>query len=126
MAKVIGAGGVFVRARDVEKMCAWYVRVLGVDLNLGMGTIFDRSLGSGSLVLSFFDRASSYIGDPERQNVMVNYVVNDLDGLLNRLRECGVDYEPFQVEPYDRFSWATDLEGNRFELWEPSPVETTD
>ncbi len=59
MAKVVGVGGVFVRARDVEKMCAWYVRVLGVDLNLGTGTIFDRSLGSDSLVLSFFERAAS-------------------------------------------------------------------
>ena len=126
MAKVIGVGGVFLSARDVEEMCEWYVRVLGIDLNLETGTIFDRSLGSDYLMLSFFDRASSYIGDPERQNAMVSYVVNDLDGLLNHLRECGVDYEPIQVEPYGRFSWATDPEGNRFELWEPSPVETPD
>ena len=98
--------------------------VLGIDLNLGRGTTFDRSLGSDSLVLRFFDRARSYIGDPEHQNVMVNHVVDDLDRFLNHVRECGVDDEPVQVEPYGRFSWATDPEGNR--LWEPSPVETTD
>jgi len=98
--------------------------VLGIDLNLGRGTTFDRSLGSDSLVLRFFDRARSCIGDPEHQNVMVSHVVDDLDGFLDHVRECGVDDERVQVEPYGRFSWATDLEGNR--LWEPNPVETTD
>jgi predicted enzyme related to lactoylglutathione lyase len=27
----------------------------------------------------------------------------------------------FREATYGRFCWATDPEGNRFELWEPSP-----
>jgi len=123
MAKVIGVGGVFLRARNVEELCAWYERVLGLELTIGTGAIFDRSQGSEHLVVSFFEPSSTYIGDPERQGAMVNYVVDDLDGLLHHLDECGVEYEPIQVEPYGRFSWTTDPEGNRLELWEPSPAD---
>ena len=123
MAKVVGVGGVFVRARDIESLCAWYVRALGIELTLETGTIFDRSRGSDFLVFNFFDRSSTYIGDPARQNVMANYVVDVLDGLLTHMETCGVEFEPVQVEPYGRFSWATDPEGNRFELWEPSSAD---
>ena len=126
MAKVVGVGGVFVRAHDVAQLTQWYARVLGIDLNLEAGAIFDRSLGSDYVVLSFFDQANTYIGDPQRQSVMINYVVDDLDGLLAHLRECGVDHETIQTQPYGRFSWTTDPEGNRIELWEPSAAETDD
>ena len=51
---------------------------------------------------------------------MVNFLVNDMDGIIERLAEHGVTAEPIDGEPYGRSSWATDLEGNRFELWEPT------
>jgi predicted enzyme related to lactoylglutathione lyase len=52
---------------------------------------------------------------------MVNYRVRNLDAMLAQLRAAGVPVED-KVEDYGdlgRFGWATDLEGNRFELWEP-------
>jgi predicted enzyme related to lactoylglutathione lyase len=53
---------------------------------------------------------------------MINYRVVDLDGMLARLRQAGarVD-EKIEEEANGRFGWATDPEGNRFELWEPKP-----
>ena len=53
---------------------------------------------------------------------MINFRVSDLDGMLARLRDGGVDVDgDVQVmEGIGRFSWATDPEGNRFELWEPA------
>jgi len=51
---------------------------------------------------------------------MVNYRVRDLDAMLAQLRAAGARVED-RVEEYDygRFGWASDPEGNRFELWEP-------
>jgi predicted enzyme related to lactoylglutathione lyase len=53
---------------------------------------------------------------------MVNYRVRNLDAMLAQLRAAGAQVDD-RVEDYDygRFGWATDPEGNRFELWEPRP-----
>jgi predicted enzyme related to lactoylglutathione lyase len=47
--------------------------------------------------------------------------VRDLDAMLQQLRNAGVavDERVEEIE-FGRFGWATDLEGNRFELWEPA------
>ena len=51
---------------------------------------------------------------------MINYRVADLDGLLKKLREEGVEVDD-RIEEYEygRFGWIMDPEGNRIELWEP-------
>jgi predicted enzyme related to lactoylglutathione lyase len=52
---------------------------------------------------------------------MVNYRVKNLDAMLAQLRAAGAQVDE-KVEDYGemgRFGWATDPEGNRFELWEP-------
>lgn len=43
--------------------------------------------------------------------------------MLAQLRDAGipVDNEVQVMEGIGRFGWATDPEGNRFELWEPVP-----
>ena len=51
---------------------------------------------------------------------MVNYRVRDLEAMLTQLRAGGARVEDkIQDESYGRFGWASDPEGNRFELWEP-------
>jgi predicted enzyme related to lactoylglutathione lyase len=42
-------------------------------------------------------------------------------------REAGVEVDDrTENDPYGRFGWAVDPEGNRFELWEPrSPGESS-
>jgi predicted enzyme related to lactoylglutathione lyase len=51
---------------------------------------------------------------------MINYIVDDLDGMLDQLRAAGAQVED-KIEEYEygRFGWATDPEGVRFELWQP-------
>jgi predicted enzyme related to lactoylglutathione lyase len=53
---------------------------------------------------------------------MINYTVSDLDALLQQLREAGVEVDDRveTLEGIGRFGWASDPEGNRFELWEPA------
>ena len=51
---------------------------------------------------------------------MVNYRVKNIGAMVAQLREAGVVVDK-KIEDNEcgRFAWATDLEGNRFELWQP-------
>jgi predicted enzyme related to lactoylglutathione lyase len=53
---------------------------------------------------------------------MLNYRVDDLDGMLGELRDAGVEVDDVKgTEEYGfgRFAWITDPDG-RVELWEPA------
>ncbi len=51
---------------------------------------------------------------------MVNYIVDDLDGLLVALRAAGAEVDDRRDDSeFGRFAWVTDPDGNRVELWEP-------
>ncbi len=58
---------------------------------------------------------------PAEKQGMVNFTVDDLDGMLAQLRDAGVevDEKVEAMEGIGRFGWAVDPEGNRFELWQP-------
>ena len=40
---------------------------------------------------------------------------------VGKLRAAGVEVEGPREHENGRFGWATDPEGNRFELWQPPP-----
>jgi predicted enzyme related to lactoylglutathione lyase len=114
--RVVGIGGVFVRARDPDALRGWYAENLGIELEAEGHALFE----GGHTVWSIFPADTEYFG-PTGQQAMVNYRFDDLDGLLERLRSAGVEVDE-RIEEYDfgRFGWATDPEGNRFELWQPA------
>ncbi len=116
MERVTGIGGVFFRARDREALGAWYREHLGVPVDGAGHAIIPESRNT---VWSPFTADTSYW--PAEKQWMVNFTVNDLDAMLAQLRGAGVDVdEKVEVmEGIGRFGWAVDLEGNRFELWEP-------
>jgi predicted enzyme related to lactoylglutathione lyase len=114
--RVVGIGGVFFRARDPEALRAWYAKNLGVDVQDWGGAAFE----GGQTVWSIFADDTEYFG-PSGQQSMVNYHVRDLDAMLEQFRAAGVDVDPkIDESELGRFGWATDPEGNRFELWQPS------
>ena len=54
------------------------------------------------------------------QAFMVNYIVDDLDALLERLQKEGVKIDPKRGnEDYGKFAWIYDPDGNKIELWQP-------
>ena len=110
---VTGLGGVFFRARDPDALRAWYEEALGVPKK--------ELMRSDGLVFALFDADTEYFG-PSGQGFMLNFRVASLDAVLERLRAAGakVDEETQEQEGIGRFGWATDPEGNRFELWEPA------
>ncbi len=66
-----------------------------------------------------FEADTEYFGRMDQQT-MLNFRVNDLDAMLAQLRAVGALVEDKVVEEsYGRFGYATDPEGNRFELWQP-------
>ena len=115
MERVVGIGGVFFRAKDAEALRAWYAEHLGIDVQ-------DRGaagLDGGATVWSIFAGDTNYFG-PSGQQSMVNYRVSDLDAMLAQLRQAGVPVDDkIDDSEFGRFGWATDPEGNRFELWQP-------
>ena len=51
---------------------------------------------------------------------MLNFQVDDLDAVLERLIADGVQVDAKREDyDYGRFGWFADLEGNRVELWQP-------
>ena len=124
MANVTGIGGVFLRAKDPESLSKWYGDALGITfMNGGHFSIFVEEAPSAVTVFALFDQGDPYVGDPQRQSVMVNYRVDDLDAMVQRLNSMGAVTEDILVEENGRFTWSTDPEGNRFELWEPGPLD---
>ncbi len=123
MAKVVGVGGVFLRARDPGALAHWYAEALGIAFEGDdhFVALVNESPNS-TAVFSFCGSDDHYMGDPSRLMAMVNFRVDDLDGVLNRRRATGADVEAVREEPYGQFSWSTDPEGNRCELWEPDPT----
>jgi predicted enzyme related to lactoylglutathione lyase len=122
--KVDGIGGVFIRARDIGALSAWYARHFGFAANESNSIAFrwrkDADPASpGTTVWALFDMQSDYLGSPDRQ-AMVNYRVPNLDAFLAQLEAGGVPQaRPRMRHEYGEFAWVSDCEGNLIELWQP-------
>jgi predicted enzyme related to lactoylglutathione lyase len=119
--RVTGIGGVFMRSGDPNALARWYTEHLGLDA-FSEETDATWWQAEGPTVWSPFAADTDYFGRPE-QTWMINFRVRDLDAMLVQLRSAGVDVDDDTqvMDGIGRFGWATDPEGNRFELWEPAP-----
>ena len=120
MEEVVGIGGVFFKAGDPKGLAAWYRENLGMPVEPGhtFGT-FSSAGAEEQSVWSTFPAETSYFGSGPAP-FMFNYRVRNLDAMLAQLRAAGASVdEKVEDHEYGRFGWATDPEGNRFELWEP-------
>ena len=121
MAKVLGVGGIFSKSSNPRRLSRWYSRYLGMRLESPSAAIFRSETlpRSGYTVWGPFPESTRYFG-PSRKSFMVNLVVDDLDEVLQRVREGGgrVTGE-VKNYPYGRFGWFLDPERNKVELWQP-------
>jgi len=119
MEKVLGIGGIFFKARDPKALAEWYRQHLGISVEPGQTHGMVRASDGDITVWSTFPTDTKYFGTGPVL-FMVNYRVKNLEAMLAQLRAAGAQVDE-RVEEYDygRFGWATDPEGNRFELWEP-------
>jgi len=72
---------------------------------------------------TIFPATTDYF-DPGHASFMINYIVDDLDALLDRLKQEGVKIDAKRMnESYGRFAWIYDVDGNKIELWQPTPAK---
>lgn len=121
--RVIGLGGVFIKARDPALLRDWYRRHLGlaIDDNYGgcMLPLDEPPQPGAYTVFSIFKSDSDYFA-PSSAPFMLNFRVADLDAVIAALRAegCKVDAKVERSE-YGNFGWVVDPEGNKIELWQP-------
>lgn len=121
--KVIGIGGIFFFSDDTEKTKDWYSENLGLEVNQ-WGASFEfrnanRPEEINYLQWSPFKKGSSYFA-PSEKEFMINYRVQNIEGLLRKLTKNGVTIlDRIESYEYGKFVHVMDAEGNKLELWEP-------
>jgi len=121
--KVTGIGGIFFRSKDPKKTRNWYSENLGLAVN-EYGSPFEfrnanRPEEINYLNWSPFDENTSYF-DPSKKEFMINYRVQNIEGLVKKLIANGVTIvDSIETYEYGEFVHIMDLEGNKIELWEP-------
>lgn len=121
--RVLGIGGIFFKTADQAATREWYAKHLGL-VDKGQGVMLpwrehDDPQKEHVTVWSTFPSNTKYFA-PSQATFMLNYIVDDLDVLLERLQTEGVKIDPKRMnESYGRFAWIYDSDGNKIELWEP-------
>lgn len=121
--RVTGIGGIFFFTENPEKTKEWYSKNLGLEVN-EWGSSFEfrnanRPDEINYLQWSPFKQGSDYFA-PSKKEFMINYRVQNIEGLVNKLKENGVTIlDTIEAYDYGKFVHIMDAEGNKIELWEP-------
>ena len=124
MARITGIGGVFFKSTgDHRALAAWYRDNLGLDIQEWGGAALrwpdDGNEDQGVTAWHVAARDSEWFA-PSCSSFMINYRVDDLDGILSRVRGNGAEVVGGpEVHENGRFAWVMDPDGNKVELWEP-------
>lgn len=120
--RVTGIGGIFIKYNNPDRMKNWYAEHLGINID-EYGTSFEwRNSNNpntkGFTVWSLFSQASEYF-NPSTKEMMINFRVDNLDAILEKLSSKGVyRLSPIEQTDYGRFAHIVDPEGLKIELWE--------
>jgi len=126
MARVTGIGGVFFKTRgeDPKALAAWYREQLGIALEDFGGAVLkweDDACVDGGLTVWHVAKRDTEWFEPSESSFMINYRVDDLDGLLEQLNNAGVTIVGGPEDHENgRFAWILDPDNNKVELWEPA------
>jgi len=121
--RVTGIGGIFFHSKNPKGTNEWYGKNLGLAIDQ-WGSPFEfrnanRPEEINYLRWSPFEETTDYFKPSEKQ-FMINYRVNDMEGLVKKLRANGVTIvDDIQEFEYGKFVHIMDNEGNKIELWEP-------
>jgi len=121
--KVTGIGGIFFFSENPEETKEWYAQNLGLETNQWGASFESRNARRPEeinyLQWSPFKKGSEYFA-PSKKEFMINYRVQKLEGLVEKLKANGVTVlDSIASYDYGKFVHIMDPEGNKIELWEP-------
>src|SRR4249920_1995705 len=91
--KVTGIGGIFFYSDNLKETKEWYTKNLGIEINdWGSSSFESRDINSqeiNSLQWCPFKKESGHFS-PSPKDFMINYRVQNIEGLINKLKENGV------------------------------------
>lgn len=121
--KVTGIGGIFFKSENPQQVKEWYQKNLGMAVG-PTGAPFEfrnahRPNEINYLNWDAFPDSTDYF-EPSEKQFMINYRVQNIEGLVENLKQNGVTIVDEITEyPYGKFVHIMDPEGNKIELWEP-------
>ena len=121
--KVTGIGGIFFFSDNPQETREWYAKHLGFEIN-DWGSTFESRNASrpdevNQLQWSPFKKGSDYFA-PSTKEFMINYRVQNIEGLVSQLQGNGVTVlDDIASYDYGKFVHILDADGNKIELWEP-------
>ena len=121
MARITGIGGVFIKAKgDPKALAEWYAKHLGMPIESWGGAALkwpdDKAEDKGATAWHVAKPGGDWFDGP----CMINYRVDDMDGILAQLQQGGVAiHKGPEKHENGRFAWVIDPEGNKVELWQP-------
>lgn len=122
--KVTGIGGIFFFSDNPKETKEWYSKNLGLETNDWGSTFESRDINNAdkvnSLQWSPFKKGDEYFS-PSKKEFMINYQVQNIEGLVEKLKENGVTIlDEIASYDYGKFVHIMDADGNKIELWEPA------
>ncbi len=122
--KVTGIGGIFFFSDNLAETKEWYSKNLGIEINeWGSSSFESRDIHKPEEVNTLqwcpFEKGSEYFS-PSKKEFMINYRVQNIEGLVAKLKENRVTIlDEIASYDYGKFIHIMDAEGNKIELWEP-------
>ena len=121
--RVTGIGGIFFKDSSPEETSKWYGEHLGLAID-PYGSPFEFRNSDHPEELNYlrwapFEKDSDYF-EPGGREFMINYRVQNLDGLIRNLKADGITIlDSIATYPYGKFVHIQDNNGRKIELWEP-------
>lgn len=123
--KVTGIGGILFFSENPQEMRDWYTKNLGLEMNAwGSSSFESRNIDNPEVITPLqwtpFKKGSEYFA-PSQKEYMINYTVQNIEGLVEQLKQNGVTIlDEITVYDFGKFVHIMDAEGNKIELWEPA------
>ena len=114
-------GGVFIRSKDPEALKKWYNDILELNIDQYMASFIPVTKQDAEKeaysVFGLFPDGTEYF-EPSQENVMINFRVKGLPGLIEELKQKNVLVMGPEKFEQGLFAWVIDPERRKIELWE--------
>jgi len=121
--KVLGIGSVMFFSENPKATREWYAKNLNVDVSDWGATFESRNIDNPDKLESTQwcpTKVGSDYFAPSVKPFMINYRVQNIEGLLEQLKANGVEIVAELIDhEFGKFAHILDEDRNKIELWEP-------